>query len=476
MKVNRMIEGRLVSKTLTGMPPDMPLPGNWWRRYAPAPSPTPEIAGLKRLIWLYWLLWLFEGALRKWIVPQLAAQFLLVRDPVALLIIIRATQTGIWQLNLWTSILGFLGATSFAFTVVQGIPVSVAVIGLRTVVLHLPLIFIIGRVLTRDDVDRIGNQVLDLGLPMALLMGAQFAAGEGSFLNAGAGLDAAQIGGVGEGRIRAPGVFSFISGAVQFFSLVTAFWLARFGRSQRVGWAFGLAGMSILIAINVAISRSLAGACAVVFAAFIWVLITGRVPFGRIVLFVLSAAVLVGLSLGSEVLREGNEALISRFQSANDEEGSIFQRASGGFVISGDVLTSAGVMGHGLGIGTNMGASLMGRAGDFLLAESEWPRVVLEMGAVLGLAFIFWRICLYVKMAIDALSALQHDNSLPFLLLAAGGLNLVNGQSGQPATLGFIAMAGGLVIAASKQDDLKGRPGNPGQPLVRKRIMRRFQA
>jgi len=93
-----------------------------WSRYAPAPSPTPEIAGLKRLIWLYWLLWLFEGALRKWIVPQLAAPLLLVRDPVALLIIVRALQTGMWRVNGWTAILGFLGTTSFAFTVAQSIP------------------------------------------------------------------------------------------------------------------------------------------------------------------------------------------------------------------------------------------------------------------------------------------------------------------------------------------------------------------
>jgi hypothetical protein len=449
---------------------------SWWSRYAPAPSPTPEIAGLKRLIWLYWLLWLFEGALRKWIDPQLAAPLLLVRDPVAFLIIVRALQIGVWQVNGWTAILGFLGTTSFAFTVAQGIPISVAVIGLRTVVLHLPLIFIIGRVLTRDDVERIGNLVLDLGFPMALLMAAQFLAGEGSFLNAGAGLDVVQIGGVGEGRIRAPGIFSFITGAAQFFSLVTAFWLARFGQEQRIGWALGLAGASILIAINVALSRTLVAACAVVFAAFMVVLITGRVSLGRIVLLVLSAAMLVGLFLGSDVLREGNELLVIRFESAADMEGSFFARAFGGFVIPGDVLTSAGVTGHGLGVGTNMGAALLGSPGDFLLAESEWPRVVLEMGAVLGLAFIFWRICLFVKMASDALSALRHDNSLPLLLLAAGGLNLVNGQSGQPATLGFIALAGGLVIAASKQDEPERRPVNPGPSLVRQRIGRRFQA
>ena len=43
---------------------------------------------LKKLFWLYFLLLIFEGALRKWIVPQLSAPLLLVRDPVALWIIV----------------------------------------------------------------------------------------------------------------------------------------------------------------------------------------------------------------------------------------------------------------------------------------------------------------------------------------------------------------------------------------------------
>src|SRR5438128_1892579 len=41
---------------------------------------------LKRLIWLYFWLLIFEGVFRKWIVPQLANPLLLVRDPVLLLI------------------------------------------------------------------------------------------------------------------------------------------------------------------------------------------------------------------------------------------------------------------------------------------------------------------------------------------------------------------------------------------------------
>ncbi|MEP6686323.1 MAG: hypothetical protein ABJB22_06050, partial [Verrucomicrobiota bacterium] len=39
------------------------------------------ILNIRRLIWLYILLLVFEGAFRKWIVPQLSSPLLLIRDP-----------------------------------------------------------------------------------------------------------------------------------------------------------------------------------------------------------------------------------------------------------------------------------------------------------------------------------------------------------------------------------------------------------
>ena len=51
---------------------------------------------LKKLFWLYFLLLIFEGALRKWVVPGFSAPLLLVRDPVAILIIIEAYRTNKW--------------------------------------------------------------------------------------------------------------------------------------------------------------------------------------------------------------------------------------------------------------------------------------------------------------------------------------------------------------------------------------------
>ena len=46
---------------------------------------------LRRLIWLYFWLLMFEGALRKW-VPPLSAPLLVVRDPLVLLIYFHAVR------------------------------------------------------------------------------------------------------------------------------------------------------------------------------------------------------------------------------------------------------------------------------------------------------------------------------------------------------------------------------------------------
>ncbi len=53
---------------------------------------NPTIRNIRRLIWLYFWLLLFEGALRKWVAPQLANPLLIIRDPVVLLIYALALQ------------------------------------------------------------------------------------------------------------------------------------------------------------------------------------------------------------------------------------------------------------------------------------------------------------------------------------------------------------------------------------------------
>ena len=440
----------------------MQMQTKWWERYAPAPSADPAVRTLKRLIWLYWLLWLGEGVLRKWVIPFAAGPLVIIRDPVAMLILVVALHRGCWRVNGYTGLLWGLTLVGFILTIMMGVDYRVALVGLRTIGLHWPLIFIMGSVLDRRDIERMGNLAIDLSFPMALLMVLQFRAGPDSFINVGAGVDAMQIGGVMDGKIRAPGVFSFITGAAQYYGMVAAFCFARFwDQRNKFGIRLVLGALGVAIAINTAISRTLLGSVIVVFVIFLGSVVRIGISARRFALFVGIGVAAIAMVAGSALLRQGNEALVDRWVSAEYTEGSIIIRFLEGFTVSGWVLSDAGVTGHGIGVGTNMGAAVLGNPGEFLLAEVEWERVVLEMGVFMGLGFILWRIVLFGHIAMRATKAWVHKDVLPVLLVAAGGLTLLNGQSGQPATLGFGVLAMGAAMAAGNVPALLPRLRSP---------------
>jgi hypothetical protein len=254
-----------------------------------------------------------------------------------------------------------------------------------------------------------------------------------------------------DGHIRAPGVFSYISGAAEFYSLVAAFLLSRYTtQEKRNNLSLILAALGLALAISVSVSRTLILSVGLVVVSFFILAVRAGLPRRKLLSFGLMVLCIGGLGMFSTVVREGNRDLLTRWTMAEASEGSFLGRAFGDFWVSGSILNEAGLAGKGIGVGTNMGAALLGQEGVFLLAEKEWERVVLEMGIVLGAAFILWRIALFFKILQSSLAAWTRRDLLPSLLLAASGYTLVSGQSGQPATLGFIALAGGLTLAAGE--------------------------
>ena len=58
-----------------------------------------DYAVIKKLIWAYFLLLLFEGALRKWFLPGLSQGLLIIRDPLVILIYYLSYTKGVFPLN-----------------------------------------------------------------------------------------------------------------------------------------------------------------------------------------------------------------------------------------------------------------------------------------------------------------------------------------------------------------------------------------
>src|ERR1700731_4586258 len=124
------------------------------------------IKHLKGWIWLYFVLLIFEGTLRKWLLPQFSDVLLVVRDPIVLVIYVLAIKARLFPRNNYMLFLGIIAILSWLVSLVVLEPylslkplILVTGFGFRSNFLHLPLIFVIGRALDADDVKKLGRWV-----------------------------------------------------------------------------------------------------------------------------------------------------------------------------------------------------------------------------------------------------------------------------------------------------------------------------
>src|ERR1700676_1903587 len=100
---------------------------------------------IKHCIWVYFFLFIFEGALRKLFLPSLEAPLLIIRDPLALWIILIANQKGLFPKTSFVIWMVFIGIVSIFTALFWGHGnLQVAIYGARALLIHFPLIFAIG--------------------------------------------------------------------------------------------------------------------------------------------------------------------------------------------------------------------------------------------------------------------------------------------------------------------------------------------
>ncbi len=416
---------------------------------------------VRALIWTYFWLLIVEGSLRKWVVPQLSNPLLVVRDPVALAIYVVSLRAGVFPRNTWFVVLVVLGIMSSICTFIvlePWLPITkiglICGFGIHADFFHLPLIFIMARVLRLEDVRKFGWWTLLLIIPMTFLMIAQFRASPDALINRTAG-------GEGEmmtsalGKVRTAGPFSFVIGVVLYFALATAFLMwALLKRGVYKNWLLAASGMALVIGIAVSGSRSAVASCALVVAALAAVFVFRRDAVNRVGQILLAIVVLGFIVSRTPIFREGLNVLTTRFnevaeQTQESVARGVVGRVFSAFGESAFVFTKAPWFGYGLGVGTNAGANILTGRSVFLLTEGEWSRILLESGRLLGSAYIIWRVSLTVSIGLASLRALKAGNLLPVFLFSAGFVSMINGQFGQPTILGFVVITLGLALAAT---------------------------
>jgi hypothetical protein len=416
---------------------------------------------LKRLIWLYFFLLIFEGTFRKWILPQFSDVLLVVRDPVVLAIYMMAIKLRVFPRNRYVFCLGIIAFLSWLVSLVVLEPylslkplVLVTGFGFRSNFLHLPLIFIMGQVLDRDDVLKLGKWILIGMIPMSVLLAVQFNSAPDALINRTAGLGETQQITAGGGKIRPPGTFSFVSGVIFCAAMAAAYLLyGALTRGVYRNWLLFASGLALVITIGVSGSRSVLLAVLVVLSSLLAIIMfrpSAMNQFARNLLIVV-VALLIAVRL--PFFKEGMQVLSDRFTDVAEAEGTtiasdLLSRTFSGFTEGFLLLTRAPIGGYGLGIGTNGGAKFLTGQAVFLLSEGEWGRVILESGPILGLAYLAWRTILTFKLGLLSFRQLRRGEILSLMLFLAGFLSLLNGQFGQPTNLGFAVFVCGLCMAA----------------------------
>jgi hypothetical protein len=410
---------------------------------------------MKLGIWLYFFLLIFEGALRKWVLPGLATPLLIIRDPLGLWLIFIALKKGLIPSNIFLNLMLLIAFASFFTAIFIGHGnLLVALFGARILLIHFPLIFIIGNVFDREDVEKMGKAIVMISIPMAILIARQFYSPQSAWVNRGVGGDENGAGFTGAlGYFRPPGTFSFTNGVALFFSFVSSFvlyfWLipGKINKLILIG-----STIAIIASIPLSISRTLFFSILVtVFFAAITIL-KNPLFIGRALIIGLVGLLSLGILSKTRFFKTSTEAFSARFSFANKTEGGISGVIGGRYVggMTGALIGSSRVpfFGYGSGMGTNAGAMLLTGKNKFLISEEEWGRLIGELGPLLGISVILIRLSLVGKMALVSIRRLNTGYILPWMLLSFGILTIPEGQWAQPTNLGFSTLIGGLIIAS----------------------------
>lgn len=415
----------------------------------------------RKAIWAYIILLIFEGALRKWFLPSLATPLLLVRDPIAIWLTLVGLQKG-WIKNGYAITMMVIASISFILTLIIGHHnLYVALFGWRIYFFHFPMIFVMGKVLTRTDLLKIGQFILWVSIPMTILIFLQFHSAPTAWVNMGVGGEGTAGFSGAMGYMRPPGTFSFTSGYVMFQALVGCYLLYYLLMNNTLPKEYQFSKIILIIlagcyllSIPTSISRTHFFQTGV-FIIFLFIAAMRKNKFkGKFLRFAIIAIVAGVILYLSGLGGTSMEAFTARFEGANKAEGGvegvIGNRYVGGYV--GALLNlQIPIFGYGIGLGTNAGAKIMG--GNMYSfgfnAENEWGRIIGECGILLGFIIIGIRLIFSLDIWNRAYKLLNKKyDLLPWMLSAGMMLTVPQGQWGIPTNLGFCIVFGGLTLAS----------------------------
>ncbi len=405
---------------------------------------------LKKLFWVYFLLLFFEGALRKWIVPSLSGPLLIVRDPIAIMIIWEAYRTHKWPRQ-WSSVtailaVGIVGLSLLQLVAGEGVWFA-ALFGLRSYLLPFPVAFIMAENLNAEDLRKFANCTLFLLLPLTVLEVIQYYAPAGSFWNAATSSDTVQLA-YAAGHVRASATFSYVTGPMGYLPLSAAFifyGLANPGFVKK--WLLWASSFALVLAIPVTGSRTVVFELAGVVACVGIAAMFGMSQFVKSLQMILGMVFIALLVSQLPVFSEASATFGERFTEATAAEGGSTQES---FILRIFVPVTNAIQqnvgdNNWFGVGMGRGAvaifAFMGGVGFAAAGENEFERVVAEFGWPGGFAFMLFRYLLTLFLISKAIRQTRDGQPLALLLVPLAINTVAFGVLEQPTTQGFMVMS-----------------------------------
>ncbi|MFA5983160.1 MAG: hypothetical protein WC782_04010 [Methylococcaceae bacterium] len=414
---------------------------------------------VKYVFLFYWML-IFEGAVRKWFLPQLNQIIFFLRDPVVLAIYFIAWRNNFFPRDKFLTAGIMIALAYIPLIFIQIVTIKLhpltLIYGWRVYFYYLPLAFVIKETFYQEDINKLFKQTLYIAAPLAILVYIQFISPRDSFINTGfSGIDAFVVSGL---IVRTTGTFTFTTGQTFFASSLMAMlayiWLYR--KQYTLMPLIPLIIVTCTAMTHLLLSGSRTAffmTGLIIVATFFGLLFTNSTKMkftGSILLIFL---ILIGIVLFLGPFKDSFEALGQRFENAEGAEGSPIRRAFAPLIIFLHHLTSSPMLGYGVGFGTGGGSQLSLGTAQIALAEDEWSRIILESGPGFGLAYILYRIVFTFHLGLLSLqSAMKNNNLLPIMLLGFIGFHTLAGQISQNGTImGYNWLFVGLIMAAAAQ-------------------------
>lgn len=405
-----------------------------------------------RWIWIYLILLIFEGALRKWIFPGYASVLLIIRDPVVIFIYFLALHHKVFHLGRFLITLIVIAIISLwvaLFT--DNYNLYVILYGFRCNFLHLPLIFVMASFLSYREIMKMGEFLLVILFPMSILMMIQLFSSPDNWINAGAGAEVYQLRATVD-NVRPPGVFSYITGIGEYFAIATSF-IVYFSlhrkRTSKSLLIFSIIGL--IMGALVSISRlTLSGVLIVIAISLLSLFFQPsgiRMHLIGLFILILSIVLILNLNIAQKALNTFNQRIDEASNAEGGKEGYM-KRISDTLFKHFESIDDIPWQGYGLGMGTAAGAQMMTGEVGYLLSEDEIGRLLFESGPIAGLSFVMWRFILCFWLMISGLLACMNGYHLPILLWGASAPMLLISQLGRPTSLGFTVFITGLCLTS----------------------------